>query len=362
MNRRFLILNWMDIKNPNAGGQEKYCFEIGRRLARDGMKVYWISSKFPDSMSRETVENIEIIRTGNIYTVFLGSFFKYLKYRKNSYFFLSMNAIPFFIPFSKRRRIVMLYHRIDINVMKEKAGKLGYLSFFLQEHIMPMLFRNDHVITDSPSSKLDFDSTGYKNISIVKLGVDLPETHSFKKKKLCISPGPVKPWKHHDLVVKAFSRMPADWELSVFGSFESDEYRNVLYNICSELGIQERVHLLGKISEEEMKELYEYASICILGTEKEGWGLVAMEAQSFGCPVVAFDVPGIRDSVVNGKTGVLTKFGDVTAMANALLDLSSNDKLLREMGENAVKRSREYGWEACYDEFRQELQRIIPDI
>ena len=362
MQRKFFILNWMDIKNPKAGGQEKYCFEIGRRLARDGVKVYWISSKFPNSMSRVTVEKIEIIRTGNIYTVFFGSFFQYLKYRKNSYFFLSMNAIPFFVPFSRRRRMVMLHHRIDIDVMKEKAGKLGYLSFFLQEYIMPLLFRNDHVITNSPSSKRDFESIGYRDISIVKLGVELQENCKFKKKKLCISPGPVKPWKHHDLVVKAFSSMPADWELSVFGSFESNDYRDMLNSICSELRIQKRIHFLGRISEKEMKELYESASICILGTEKEGWGLVAMEAQSFGCPVVAFDVPGIRDSVVNGETGLLVKFGDVTALANALIDLSSNDKLLREMGENAVKRSREYGWEACYDEFRQELQRIIPDI
>lgn len=362
MNGRFVILNWMDIKNPKAGGQEKYCFEMGRRLARDGMKVYWISSRFPNSVSRETVENIEIIRTGNIYTVFLRSFFQYLKYRKNSYFFLSMNSIPFFVPFSRRRRLVMLHHRIGIDVMKEKVGNIGYFSFFLQEHIMPVLFRNDHIITNSSSSKLDFESIGFENISIVKLGVDLPANHSFVKKKLCISPGPVKPWKHHELILKAFSSMPPDWELSIFGSFESDEYKETLNHICIEFGIQERVHFLGRISEEEMKAVYESASICILGTEKEGWGIVAMEAQSFGCPVVAFNVPGIRDSVVEGETGLLVKFGNVTAMAKALLDLSSNQEMLVRMSESAIRRSKEYSWEACYNEFRRELQKIIPEI
>ena len=80
------------------GGQEKYCFEIGKRLARDGMKVYWISSKFKNCLSREVIENIEILRTGNIYTVFLTAIFKYIKYKKNSYLIISINSIPFFPP------------------------------------------------------------------------------------------------------------------------------------------------------------------------------------------------------------------------------------------------------------------------
>lgn len=356
---RFLIFNWMDIKNPNAGGQEKYCFEMGRRLARDGVKVYWFSSKFPNSVPRETLENIEIIRTGNIYTVFLDSFFQYLKYRRNSYFFLSMNSIPFFVPFSRSRRLVMLHHRIDKNVMKEKAGILGNFSFFLQEQLMPILFGNDRVITNSESSKLDFESIGYKRISIVKSGIDIPNHKSLKKKKICVSPGPIKPWKHHDLVIKAFSSMPEDWELVIFGSFESDKYRDSLKRICNELKINDRVHFLGRITDDEMSEVYESASICILGTEKEGWGLVAMEAQSFGCPVVAFKVPGIRDSVVEGETGLLVKFADVNSMANALLDLSSNEELLRIMSQDSIKRSKKYSWEICYNEFLIEFQKII---
>lgn len=359
MKGRILIFNWMDIKNPNAGGQEKYCFEIGKRMARDGMTVYWITSKFPNSSSHEIFEGIHIIRSGNIYSVFLTSIFKYFTYRKESYVIISINSIPFLLPFSRKIRIVVLHHRIDLRVMVDKIKIFGYISYFLQEYINPLIFRNDLVLTNSESSKTDFKSIGYKHVEIIKLGVNTPDNFDFTKKKLCVSPGPIKPWKHHDLVLKSFSEMPSSWELSIFGTFESIYHKEKLLAICEELGIRNRVHFLGRISDEKLKDLYSQASICILGSEKEGWGIVAMEAQSFGCPVVGFFVPGIKDSVINGETGILVKFGDVKAMANALNDLSKSKGKLRWMSENAIKRSKEYTWDVSYSDFMQELKKIL---
>ena len=270
MNKRVIIFNWMDIRNPNSGGQEKYCFEIGKRLARDGMKVYWIASKFKNCLSREVIENIEILRTGNIYTVFLTAIFKYIKYKKNSYLIISINSIPFFLPFTRNKRLVVLYHRIDLKIMLEKIGLLGYLSYLLQEHLNPIIYHNDHIITNSPSSKRDFEAIGYNKISIVKLGIDFPDNYNFKKKNLCVSPGPIKPWKHHDLVLRAFSRMLPSWELAIFGSVESIELEKKLSAICRDLGISDRVHFFGRISDDEVKALYSQASICIIGSEKTG--------------------------------------------------------------------------------------------
>lgn len=356
MIRRILIFNWMDIKNPNAGGQEKYCFEIGKRLARDGFEVYWITSKFPQSPSHEIIEKIHIIRSGNLFSVFLTAIFNYLKYRKRSNIIISMNSIPFLLPFSKKRRIIILHHRICLRVMMEKVGLLGYISFVLQEHLNPLIFRNDCILTNSISSKSDFKAIGYKNIEIVKSGVDLPAKVKLVKRNLCISPGPIKPWKHHDLVIKAFSAMPSNWELLIFGAFESNYLKIKLQSICVNLNVENRVRFVGRIHDDELKLLYEQASICILGTEKEGWGLVAMEAQSYGCPIVGFDVPGIRDSVLNGVTGLLVKFGDEVAMANALNRLSNDDQMLKTMSANAILRSKDYGWEECYNDFMQKAR------
>ena len=249
MDRDVLIFNWMDIKNPNSGGQEKYCYEIGKRLARDGFKVTWITSNFKGGSESDNYNGIQIERTGNIYTVYVKSILKYLKHRRAEFVLISINAIPFLAPFHKKRRIIMVYHRIELKNMKEKIGFLGVISFFFQEYINPLIYRNDKVLTDSISSSRDFESIGYRNIKTVKLGVDLPETTDFRKENLIVSPGPVKPWKHHDWAIEAFSGVENSWQLTIFGSFESEEYEKHLKELTNNLKVSERVHFLGRISE-----------------------------------------------------------------------------------------------------------------
>jgi len=356
---KIVVLNWMDILNPQAGGQEKYVFEMSRRLAEDGFKVIWIASRGENLAARDEYSNIEVIRIGNIFTYFVMYFYHYFRVKRNAVFFLSMNSIPFVLPLSRSKRIVMIHHRIDLNVMVEKVGILGYISYFLQEFINPILYKKDHIITNSQSSKEDFVKLGYLDINLIKLGVRIPEYDEKTKKKIIVSPGPIKPWKHHDMVMNAFSRLDDDWELVMFGSIESEDYKQKLSSIAAELGISKRVKLLGRISDEEVGYLFKESMLCVLGTEKEGWGLVAMEAQSYGCPVVAFDVPGIRESVLNKTTGLLVDFGDIEAMANAIKSIVYDEIIFDEMSLSARIRARDYSWDECYKEFLIELSKII---
>lgn len=358
MGPEILIFNWMDIKNPKAGGQEKYCFEIAKRLARDGFNVIWITSKFKGGSQTDTYDGINVIRGGNIFSVYVISFLKYLKYRKADFVFISINAIPFLAPFHRNRRIIMLHHRIDYKIMKAKIGFLGIVSFFLQEHINPIIYGKDVIITNSESSRADFQSIGYRNLDVVRLGVDLPKTDDFYKENLIVSPGPIRPWKHHDMVIQAFLSVDSSWKLIIFGSFENENYERYLTNLIKDMGVSERINFLGRLNDDAVKEVYGKSKICLLGTEKEGWGFVAMEAQSFGCPVVAFDVPGIRDSVVDGKTGLLVQFGDIPAMTDALKRLTADENLLLELSSAATKRSKEFEWEACYNDFKNELYKL----
>ncbi len=358
MGREILIFNWMDIKNPKAGGQEKYCYEIAKRLTRDDFNVKWITSRFKGGKRSETYDGINVIRVGNIYTVYVLSFLEYLKYRNADFVFVSINAIPFLVPFHRKRRIIMLHHRIGFKIMKAKIGILGIVSLLLQERFNPMIYGKDFVITNSESSREEFSSMGYRNVSVVKLGVDLPRITDYPKENLIVSPGPVKPWKHHDWAIEAFSGVENSWKLVIFGSYENEEYRNHLEELTKKLEISERVRFMGRISDDEVRKIYQKSKICLLATEKEGWGLVAMEAQSYGCPIVAFNVDGIKDSVIDGKTGILVPFGKVSSLKEALNMLSQDRNLMELMAKQAIARSREYDWELCYEDFKREVSKL----
>jgi phosphatidylinositol alpha-1,6-mannosyltransferase len=93
--------------------------------------------------------------------------------------------------------------------------------------------------------------------------------------------------------------------------------------IVEERGLHEQVHLLGKVTDRDLEALYRTADVFVMpnvpvpGT-MEGFGLVALEAASAGLPVVASDLEGIRDAVVDGETGVLVESGNVAAFVDAV--------------------------------------------
>jgi phosphatidylinositol alpha-1,6-mannosyltransferase len=99
--------------------------------------------------------------------------------------------------------------------------------------------------------------------------------------------------------------------------------RSRAQRIVDERGLGEQVHLLGQVSDRDLETLYETADVFVMpnvvvpGT-MEGFGLVALEAASAGLPVVASDIEGIRDAVVDGDTGLLVEAGNVSAFVDAI--------------------------------------------
>jgi phosphatidylinositol alpha-1,6-mannosyltransferase len=101
--------------------------------------------------------------------------------------------------------------------------------------------------------------------------------------------------------------------------------------IVSERGLGEQVHLLGQVSDRDLETLYGGADVFVMpnvvvpGT-MEGFGLVALEAAAAGLPVVASDIEGIRDAVVDGETGLLVAAGDVAGFVDAIKRAASMTK------------------------------------
>ena len=324
-NKNFVIINWRDILNPKAGGAERYCYEMARRLAADGVKVTWIASGFSGCASTEFHEGIEIVRKGNIFTVYIAMLGKFMKLRKNAYILESVNAIPFLSAFmSRKRKTVMIHHLIPYSVFKEKLGLLAPFAYFMQNVLNPVLYRKARVITNSESTKKDLIRQGYRDVNIVKTGVDPGFYKPSIKMDYVVAPGPLRPWKNHSEILQAHSSLPDNFHLFIFGTAETEEYEKTLKLEATSLGIRERVHFLGRISDEEKSKLYSIAKLSFSASVKEGWGLSNMESQSFGCPVVGYDVPGVRDSVRNYVTGRLVEYGNPSALASSANELIAN--------------------------------------
>lgn len=102
-------------------------------------------------------------------------------------------------------------------------------------------------------------------------------------------------------------------------------------------GVSKRLHLLGRVADDVREELLTGADVFLqpnipVPGDMEGFGLVTVEAAMRGTPVVAADLEGIQDAVVNGRTGILLPPGDVAAWVSGLTSLLDAPQDLPALG------------------------------
>src|SRR5690606_35758485 len=104
-----------------------------------------------------------------------------------------------------------------------------------------------------------------------------------------------------------------------------------------QLGLSDKVMFLGK--QEDVTQIISLADALLLPSEKESFGLVALEAMACGVPTIGSTAGGIPELVTHGETGFLAPVGDTASMAAYAVDLLSNDALHRQFKEACAIRA-----------------------
>ena len=102
------------------------------------------------------------------------------------------------------------------------------------------------------------------------------------------------------------------------------------------------------------RHLLARASLVVMASVREGWGLVVTEANALGTPAVVYDRPGLRDSTVDGRTGLVTDSDPVALGAGIRLLLTDPD-LYQRMSAGAREWSRQFSWDRSSEAFEQTL-------
>lgn len=156
-------------------------------------------------------------------------------------------------------------------------------------------------------------------------------------------------FKGVDVLLRAFTKLPADTSLSLVGD---GDLRPSYEKLSRELGIVDRLKFLGRVSVDELPGVYRSADVLAFPSTSgaEAFGLVALEAQASGVPVVASDLPGVRTVVANGETGFLVPPSDADALAERLKYLLEHSDVRDAMRKRARERVLErFTWTKHFD-------------
>ena len=134
-----------------------------------------------------------------------------------------------------------------------------------------------------------------------------------------------------------------------------DRYRD----IAREEGIATIVRFLGARPPQELVSIYQAADVVAVPSYNESFGLVAIEAQATGTPVVAARVGGLPIAVAEGKTGLLVDGHDTSAWADALEQLLIDDSLRLTMSQQATEHAATFSWAASASKLRDVYSRAL---
>ncbi|HTO92995.1 MAG TPA: glycosyltransferase, partial [Bacteroidota bacterium] len=99
---------------------------------------------------------------------------------------------------------------------------------------------------------------------------------------------------------------------------------------------------------------------CTVATSmKEGWGLTVVESNACGTPSVAADVPGLRDAVRDGETGLLYRHGDVEGLGACLERILSDGALRARLAEESIRWAARFDWERSATATVEFLERVV---
>ena len=232
---------------------------------------------------------------------------------------------------------------------------LSYFCYYYENRwLLP--YRNSVTVTVSNSSKNDLEDIGFANVKVIPMGINVKPLDKPENKNnvpTLVFVGRLKKHKLPDHAIKAFSiirnQIPSAEMWIIGDGYMLDELKKM---------DTRNVTFFGHINDENKYDLLSKAHLVLVPSTREGWGLVVTESNAMGTPVVAYNVNGLRDSVVEGKNGMFAKGNNAKSLAESALDILRDPQMLRNLSSNALEYSKEFSWDKTANYLHQLIQSV----
>lgn len=369
---RILFLEYRDPFNPYNGGGDIYLNKLARGLAKNGHKVTVISSEVNKKAEKLEIKNLKIFRMGNKFSMVLKIFIKYFTHLRGKFDLVIEEVIggpriPFFAAFYMKEPLIGIIQQKHKKIFQQEFSFPIAMFFSLIERFLVLKYRKNTIIVNSKRTMNDLEALGYYKDSMHVVYPGIPKRYlKFKnidlqdRKSTIICLSKFRRYKliHNSIIAfKEVSNRFMDLKLIIAGrTNEVDpDYEKEIRQLVVELNLEKRVQIKKDIKERDKIEFLRSSLALIQPSSIEGFGMVVIEANAFGTPVISSD---IVPAAINKKNAIIFPYSDITSMTSAIIKLLTNKNLWKQLSKNSRKLANQFTWDNSIKKLIQIIENV----
>jgi len=269
-------------------------------------------------------------------------------------------GVPWLSPaFTRTPKIALIYQVAGDILRYELRRPLSDIALRMEPWVYRAYGRS-RIVTCSPSTKGDLVRAGLPsdNITVIRPGLEdsflkfEPNGQKFDDPTIvCISR--FKRYKGLGFAIAAMKhvleRIPSS-RLIIVGNGDSSELERDVSSVDYR-GSIEIIKRAPNTWNEEKRVLLSRSHLLLIPSVREGYGIVIIEANACGTPAIGWAVPGVQDSILDGKTGLLVPFGDVDALSTTITTCLSEPQIIGDLSSSAIDWARQHSWDTAAQQF-----------
>lgn len=350
------MLNERDLTHPLAGGVEVHLDEIARRLvSQHGIEMTVLCAGYDGCVEDEVKDGVRYVRFGgrgfSYYAMLPKRARAELASGRYDLVVENLCKLLFFSSFYLPGipKLALVHHLFGLSAFRQVAAPIAAY-VVATEGLLPLVYRRWPFVAVSPSTRDDLIRRGLPRDQVVVIpnGLD-HEKYSpgpgGADEDLVVFVGRLEFYKGVDVLLDAWPRVLASRpqaKLVLVGAGTAEEE---MRQRASSERLGASVSFEGFVSEETKIDWMRRATVLVQPSHKEGWGLTVLEANACGTPVVATDVPGLRDSVRAGETGLLVGKADAAGLADGIVRILDDPDLRERLGAVALRWVDQFRWD-----------------
>ncbi len=351
---RVLFLTSRDWHDPKACGGDFCTTDFARYLAAQGHNVTLLAARYPGSSCEERLEGVRIVRPGGMFLLALRAWAFYLRHRNEFDVVyeegMASVRLPFLAPLYIDKPLVAMWYQLNAPIFSEQYPRSLAWLLAQAERLILTLHRHCKIPTLSGERKAELMALGFPSGQVELIPPLMLDSRPLvmpperTREPLIVWLGKVRRYKCPHRIIEAMPdvvRQIPQARLVIAGRRDDEEYEAELLSLAQRLSVRNAVEVRVNVSDDDKWELLSRARALVVTSPVEGFGIVIVEANRCGTPVVVTE--GVPVEVATeGYNSLRVAFGDRQAMASALVRLLSDHTLFENLSRNARRHAERF--------------------